>query len=248
MRLAFRLVLALGLMLGASSAFAQPRGTDYFPLNKGAKWTYKVADNDVEVFVAGVERVGDEDCVRLDTRVGTVTKTTELFAVRADGVYRVKVKNDAIVPPVKVLPIPAKAGDAWELNSKIGLQSVKGTFTVKSDREKVKVPAGEFDAVLVEAVDLDIAGAKTTVRIWFAKGRGIVKEEFVLQGGEAVILELAKFEPGELPPPPATRAVPAWAFSQPCRILPVQRIVLPVTTQECCGCCARSGRLFVRRR
>ena len=47
------------------------------------------------------------------------------------------------------------------------------------------------------------------MRIWFAKDRGIVKEEFVLQGGEKVLLELAKFEPGELPPPAQPTPVPA---------------------------------------
>ena len=35
--------------------------------------------------------------------------------------------------------------------------------------------AGEFEAVLVEGVDLDVAGTKTTVRLWFVKDKGIVK-------------------------------------------------------------------------
>ena len=54
-----------------------------------------------------------------------------------------------------------------------------------------------YDTVVVEGKDLDVAGAKTTVRIWFAKDRGIVKEEFVLQTGDKVTLELSKYEEGK---------------------------------------------------
>jgi hypothetical protein len=204
------------------------------------------------VSTAGTERFNDEECVRLESRPGKDLKTVELIAVRADGVYRTKVRDEFVVPPVKVLPVAVKAGDTWAVDSKIGNQIVRGTFVVKSDRERVKVPAGEFETVFVEGKDIDLAGAKTTVRIWFAKDRGIVKEEFVLQTGDAVRLELVKFEPGEVPPSPPTvsepPAGPVWAFPQPCRILSPQCVVLRVTTQECCGCCARSGRLWVRRR
>jgi hypothetical protein len=42
-----------------------------------------------------------------------------------------------------------------------------------------------------------VAGAKTTVRIWFAKDRGIVKEEFLLQGGEKLLLELKEYSEGK---------------------------------------------------
>jgi hypothetical protein len=260
MRHAIRLALGFVFLLGAGTALAQPPGTpraaDYFPLNKGTKWVYKVGDTEVTVVVAGTERFNDEDCVRVETRVGSDPKIAEVYTVRPDGVYRVKVKDDLIIPPVKVLPIPVKAGDSWAVNSKLGTQNIKGTLVVKSTRERVMVPAGEFETVFVEGKDLEVAGAKSTVRIWFARNRGIVKEAFVLQSGETVVLELAKFEPGEVPAPPpvtvepapALAPVPVWAFPQRCRILLPQCTSLRVTTQECCGCCARSGRLWVRRR
>jgi hypothetical protein len=244
----------------ASTAFAQPpappRGTDYFPLVTGTKWTYRVGDNEVVVSVAGVEKVKDEDWYRVETRIGKDAKSSEMFALRADGVYRTKVKDDPLVPPVKLLPLPVKAGEKWAVDSKIGTQEVKGVLALKSDRERVKVPAGEFDAVLVEGLNLDIAGAKSTIRIWFARGYGIVKEEFVLQTGDRVVLELFKFEPGVPPPPqvapeprssPEVVILPACAFPPPCRILS-RCTPLSVTTQESCGCCARSVRCWVRRR
>ena len=251
MRNAIRLALVTGAVLFAGTALAQPpdlpRGADYFPLAKGMTWVYKVGDNDVTVSVVKAEKVGTEDHYQVETFVGKVArpgeaKATEWYVVRADGVYRTRVKEDAIVPPVKLLPFPVKAGETWPVNSKIGTQSVKGTLKVMSDRERVTVAAGAFDAVFVEAIDFDVAGAKTTLRIWYAAGRGIVKQEFVLQGGASVGLELAKFEPGEwVAPAPAPAAVPTYPFPQPCRI--VARCTVPsVTTQECSGCCARSGR------
>ena len=252
---ATRFACALVLLLGARAAPAQPpgsRSTDYHPLNKGARWTYKVGEQEVVVLVAGTERFNDEDCVRVETRGGDVFTTDELFAVRADGLYRVQARRSGIVPPVKVLPNPVKAGDTWAVNSKLDNQTaIKGTFAVKSDREQVKVPAGAFDTVLVEGRDIDVAGVKMTMRIWFAKNVGIVKQEVQIQANEAVVLELSKFEPGTEPPVPPAPPAPAeaaWAFPQTDRILPVQCIVLPVTTQEYRGCCARSVRCWARRR
>ena len=256
MRNAIRLALVTGAIVFAGTALAQPpaapRGADYFPLAKGMKWVYKVGENDVTVSVVKTEKVGTEDHFQVDTFVGKdaktgEAKTSEWYVVRPDGMYRTRVKDDAIVPPMKLLPFPVKAGDAWPVNSKLGTQAVKGTMTVRSDRERVTVAAGEFDTVLVEGIDLDIAGAKTTIRIWYARGRGIVKEEFVLQGGQTVGLELAKFEPGEWVAVAAEPAAGPWAFPQSCRIV-VRCAVPSVTTQECSGCCARSGRWWVRRR
>jgi hypothetical protein len=64
---------------------------------------------------------------------------------------------------------------------------------VKSLREKVKTPAGEFEAVLIESSDLEVGGAKMQLRFWFARGYGIVRQEMVLGEGNTTILELVKF-------------------------------------------------------
>jgi hypothetical protein len=192
--LAFSAALFAVLIAGAAPVpkdAGRGAGSDYFPLTKGTKWGYRLGENEVTVLVTGTEKVGTEECARVETDAGAV-KSSELFAVRADGVYRVKVNDNKIDPPVKVLELPVKAGASWKLDSKLAGQTVKGTMTVKGVREKVKTPIGEFEAVLVESSDLDIAGAKTTVRIWFAKG-GIVKQEFVLGGGDAITSELTKF-------------------------------------------------------
>jgi hypothetical protein len=134
--------------------------------------------------------------VKFETKVGDQVKASELYFVAADGVYRAKVKDDKVDPPVKILAIPAAKGASWKVDSKVGNQTVKGEFKITDDKAKIKVPAGEFDTVLVEGNDFDIAGTKTTVKQWFAPGKGIVKLTYVIQGTEST-LELSKFEEGK---------------------------------------------------
>jgi hypothetical protein len=201
-RIGFVFVVAICAAAAPVPRQDPPRGTDYFPLTKGTKWVYKCGDNEVAVVVTDVERVDGENWIRVETLVGKNPVTTEYYAVRDDGIYRTKVKEDKLDPPVKVFPGPMKVGETWDVNSKLGGQALKGTMTVKGDREKVKTPAGEFETVLVESAGLTIGDTETTVRMWFAKGHGMVKTEFVIAGGESVLLELAKFIPVEVAPPP----------------------------------------------
>lgn len=196
---AIRSVVGAAAILFGGALLAQPPkegpAEGYFPLKKGTKWTYKVGDNLVEVVVVKGEKAGDE--FQVDTLVGKEPKTTEVYVVKGDGVYRTRVKDDKLDPHVKVLALPIKKDATWDINSKVGTQTVKGTMKVLNDKEAIKTPAGDFTTVYVEGKDMDIAGAKTTVRLWFAKDRGIVKEEFVLQTNEVVKLELSKYEEGK---------------------------------------------------
>jgi hypothetical protein len=169
----------------------------YFPLTPKSKWVYKVQDQAVEVLVDKNEKFKDEMCTKVDTLVSGKVVASELYCLKADGLYRVKVKDDEISPPVRVLPLPIQKGASWEINSKVGAQSgqlVKGTFRIVNDKEKVKVPAGEYEAVLVEGADMDVGGTKTTVRLWFVKGVGLVRLSYKIADAESV-LELEKYEP-----------------------------------------------------
>lgn len=192
-----RLIAGAVAVLVASTAVAQqPAGAELFPLKKGSKWVYKVADQEVTVVVVGPEKFNNEDCVKVDTMVGGQVKASELYYVKADGIYRSKVKEDKVDPAVRILQLPAKKGDSWKIDSKVGTQSVKGEFKLVDDKVKVKVAAGEFDAMLVEGKDLDIAGTKTSVSQWFVAGKGIVKLSYKIQDTEAT-LELKEYTEGK---------------------------------------------------
>lgn len=199
---AIRSVVGAAAVLFGGALLAQPpkdaaQAEGYFPLKVNTKWTYKVGDNSVEARVVKVDKVGGEDHYQVDTVVGKDTKTSEWYVIRGDGVYRTRVKDDKLDPSVKILALPVKKDAAWDINSKVGTQTIKGTMKLLNDKEKIKVGDVEYETVLVEGKDLDIAGAKTTVRLWLAKGKGIVKEEIVLQTNEVVKLELSKYEEGK---------------------------------------------------
>jgi hypothetical protein len=192
-----RFVVGAAILLAASTVLAQGPATDLFPAKKGTKWVYKVADQEVTVLVTGPgEKIGDKETVKFETKVGDQVKASELYYVTADGVYRAKVKDDKVDPPVKIVAIPAKKDAEWPIDSKVGSQTVKGKFKITDEKAKVKVPAGEFETILVEGIDFDIAGTKTTVKQWFAPGKGIVKLTYVIQGTEST-LELSKYEEGK---------------------------------------------------
>ena len=188
---------AVAVLLGGAALAQPPAGTpDYFPLKAKSSWVYKVSDKTVEVKVAGTEKYNNEECTKLDTYVDGKVQASELVVVKADGVYRVKVKDDKVEPAVKILKFPVKKDETWPVDFKIGSSTVKGTFKVKDEKEKIKTEAGEFEAVVIDGPDLDIAGTKSTVRYWFAAGKGIVKLEYVIQGNKAE-LELKSYTEGK---------------------------------------------------
>jgi hypothetical protein len=191
-----RLIAGAVAVFIASTAIAQTPGSELFPLKKGSKWVYKVADQEVTVVVVGTEKFGNEDCVKVDTMVGGQVKASELYFVKPDGVYRAKVKEDKVDPPVKILQLPAKKGDSWMIDSKVGTQTVKGEFKLSDDKAKVKVGGMDLEAVLVEGNDLDIAGTKTSVKQWFVPNKGIVKLSYKIQETEAT-LELKEYVEGK---------------------------------------------------
>ncbi|MCI0700171.1 MAG: hypothetical protein L0241_03690 [Planctomycetia bacterium] len=198
---AIRLALGAAIILVTGTTLAQPGkegpAEGYFPLKKGTTWTYDVGENKIEVKVAKVDKMGNEEHYTLETLVGKDPKTTEVVTVKTDGVYRVKAKDDKLNPPVKVLALPLKKDASWDVNSKLGAQVIKGNLKIIKLDEEVTVPLGKFMTVHVEGKDIDFAGTKTTVHLWFAKDRGIVQAEFIMQNNEKVLLKLSKFEEGK---------------------------------------------------
>ena len=106
-----RSTMGAAVILFAGAALAQPPKdtSGYFPTKANTKWTYKTGDQVVEVKVSDkAVKFNNEDCVQLETSVGGKVVATELYSIKADGIYRVKVKDDKIDPGIKVLPIPPK--------------------------------------------------------------------------------------------------------------------------------------------
>ncbi len=218
-----KLYLGLTLVLGTSFALAQtppvtPPGTppvvapvtppavaamttDYYPLKAGSKWVYKVGENEVTVVVGATEK-GE---TKLDTLANSKNVASEMVMVKADGVYRTKINSTMIEPPVKILEletkdgklVPKAKGAKWAVASKVATQPLTGDFMI-GEPAKVTVPASPtpLDCVFVEGPKFNIAGTETSVKYYFAPGKGIVKLNYSIQGTEAT-LELKSYEEGK---------------------------------------------------
>jgi hypothetical protein len=203
--------LILGAMIGfaaAAAVAAQPpaatppaapaaAGTDLYPIKAGSKWTYKVGDaTTVEMKVEKAE-AGE---FTLGTYVNAKQVASETVKVEKDGVVRSKINGQTITPPVKFLSLPAAKGTKWKIDSKITINgtehSIKGEFECKDLKEKIKVKDKEYETVLVEGPEFETAGTKSSVKYWFAPGKGVVKLSYSIAGNEA-ILELAEYAEGK---------------------------------------------------
>jgi hypothetical protein len=176
---------------------APPATTDYYPLVKGAKWTYLMGQTEVVVEVADVAN-GE---AKLVTKHQGKAVAEESIQVTTDGVYRTKVNGTTIEGRVKILGLkegkPTK-DETWKVGAKVQTSEVKGDFTTKDVAATVKVPAGEFkDAVFVEGPKFLIAGTETAVRYWFVPKQGIVKLSYSIAGSDSVPLELKSYEPAK---------------------------------------------------
>lgn len=173
--------------------------SDFFPAKKGSKWVYKYAEADVtmEVKDSGAD-------VKVDTTASGKVVASEVLKLQADGLYRTKINNLDITPPLKILDmetkdgklVPKAKGASWPVKVNVQQASLTGTYTIV-DTVKLNLPAplGAVDATLVEA-KLNIAGTDTVIRYWFAAGKGQVKISYSIASNEQA-MELKTFEEGK---------------------------------------------------
>lgn len=169
----------------AETAQAPAGSSTWFPAKKGTKWVYKNGENKIEM------AIGDANA--LETMVGGKKVAAETVEVKADGIYRTKVNGVAIDPPVKIMHLPVSDKDvSWDVASKLNAQEIKGKFTQKGAREKLKLGTVEYDTVVVDGPEFMIANAKCAIKQWFADGKYVVKMVYSIAGNESMI-ELAEF-------------------------------------------------------
>lgn len=163
----------------------------YYPLQVGTTWHYQDGKEKMVVRVAAHEKVGAELCARLEATEKGVTKI-EYVAVRADGIYRVKLKDKLLTPPLCFFKLPPKKEETWKVDTDVGGLKIKGSFSVAE--EELTVPAGKFKTIRASCKDLVIGTRAMSLTYWFAEKVGIVKQQLKLADLD-VELELEKFEP-----------------------------------------------------
>jgi hypothetical protein len=196
--------LPLLLLLAGASAGQEPPAqetppdSEYYPLKKGTTWTYKLArDSDsstrIVTQVAAHEKVGKELCAKIETKLRNEVVRTEFVAVREDGLYRVRVADKDVNPPVCLLKLPPKKEEAWAVKSNIGGEPLEGRFVVTDIKtDQTVLDKMGVTVVVVRGKDLSANGQKLTLDYQFAQGVGIFKQSTNLAGA-TVELELTKF-------------------------------------------------------
>jgi hypothetical protein len=169
--------------------------TPYYPLAVGSSWEYKAGESKYTLKVTKHEKVGNTLCARVEMFVKDKPVSFEHVGVTNEGVYRHSFESKEAQPPVLFLKLPPKKDEPWKVDSKVGGESVKGTFK-NTGEEDVKVPAGSYKAIVVTSQDLEANGIKMAVTYYFAKDVGMVKQVVVV-AGQKVVVELEMYAAGK---------------------------------------------------
>lgn len=167
-------VLLALLACGTALAAPVPKGLkksapEWMPLDAGAKWEYVSADdNSTTTDTREIVRASQADGV-LTAHQRTINLTQD-FRKDADGVAVIKTSNRGEAKPRYIIKHAMKDGDTWE-NDMGGYSEVR---TV-GKAEKVKLPAGEFEAVPVKFQYVQNGQAFQTGTVWYADGVGLVR-------------------------------------------------------------------------
>jgi hypothetical protein len=186
--------LAVSLCPLPAEAAPGPKGDHkpvlYLPATVGDKRVLELSQNgkasELTEWVTAVETKGGMTVVSFTLQEGGPPLYQS--GASADGVFGVSYEGEVYDRPLRVLKLPPKEGEAWEVEPPAtpGRPARKFKYTTGKE-EEVEVPAGKFKAVRVEAEG-------TTY--WHAPGVGMVKSLTPDKRGDRVQV-LKSFTPGK---------------------------------------------------
>ena len=100
---------------------------------------------------------------------------------------------------MRILKLPLKAGESWEIEGKALGDTFTGEFKVGKE-EDIEVPAGKYKAFPVTSENLNASGLQASTTSYYADKVGLIKQEIQINTQKTVI-ELEKFEEGTAAPP-----------------------------------------------
>jgi hypothetical protein len=165
----------------------------YFPTEIGAKWVYQIEGSDKEVvkFISDV-KVREKETV-VTVRGGANKEKApivQVVAVSSKGLFLMQESVSRVDPPYCILKLPHVDRAKTDYEVTFDKVKIKGTM-IAFGPEKVKVPAGVFEAIRVESSHkfLDKIEKGT---FWYAPGVGLVKSK-----GNDTECVLKSFTPGK---------------------------------------------------
>ncbi|WP_437226308.1 hypothetical protein SH661x_004516 [Planctomicrobium sp. SH661] len=171
---------------------AAPPQQSLYPIAVGSKWIYEAAGNQLVEEVTGYDIVDGERCARVETSINGKVVAYEHLAFRSDGLYRVSIAGERVVPPLCFLKYPSPKGGQWAVASQVNGIEIAGQFSL--GQANITVPAGEFDAVTVHGTRFESEAGPLEFTYYFVPGVGKVKQ-VISTKNKSTELVLKEYQP-----------------------------------------------------
>jgi hypothetical protein len=189
-----------------------PIRSEYYPLEKGYRWIYRLQDlqqplakvepnRKVEVEVVDTatythKKLIDDKTIDvkyagfvLQSTSGDKSTRAHVF-VNENGVHRFHDAGVSIEPPFSFLKFGLMLGDKWECRATNGDKSIKGTCSINQDT--VSVPYRKGEKLKAVTTHFKSDDGRIEIEYWFVKDIGMVKQR-IKGKGVHIVLELEKF-------------------------------------------------------
>ncbi len=149
----------------------------FLPLDGGQTDASYLVDGTVADYTLKVVKSGDKTSFEALSHNDLVE--TETYLVKDSNVFLCHALGEDFHDPIPLMKFPLRIGDKYEWKGTLtsGREDFKGTATVDTVWDSVRMKDGSLDAVKVE-IDLRIEDVGTRrLSFWFVNGRGVLRTE-----------------------------------------------------------------------
>jgi hypothetical protein len=183
-------IIMVGLAFGISGIMVFGAGSNdaqaYFPLKTGNTWIYQLTLSGSSKTIQQKIKVSDPEDGNPKLIVYDPNANPQIFVYYVEnqqGLFKAKEMYTTGIfqykPLWQVLGAKINIGASWSWESED--HKMRETAKVTA-AEKVTVPAGTFETILIEYSGISQNGAAYTDKTWYAKGVGYVKDELNMDG------------------------------------------------------------------
>jgi hypothetical protein len=192
-------LIATAVPSAAQAPSNQKKLPDYYPQKPGMKWTYDLDPGNgrkirVANQIARIETIDGKSMARLETIVnGRVAMTQHLLST-PEGVFRYRMGETDVSPPLCILKYPIKEGETWKVEPTIGREQSRMSFT-SGRHEVVLLTGAKYQAISV-VCEINVEASQVKTTSWYAPDVGMVKDTRKF-GDRTITMDLVAFEVGQ---------------------------------------------------